>query len=55
MIENLVVILILGAAVLYLGRALYRSMTGKNQGCSCCAEQGCPQAETCGPSGRQKD
>ncbi len=39
MLENLILWLIIGAAVLYIGRNIYRILTGKNKGCSC--EGGC--------------
>lgn len=39
MLENLILWLIIAAAVLYAGRSIYRVFSGKSKGCTC--EGGC--------------
>lgn len=39
MLENLILWLIIGIAVIYASRNIYRILTGKSKGCSC--EGGC--------------
>ena len=57
MIENLVVFGIVGAVLLLAARSLYRTLTGKNDGCGCgkasCAAAGhCPSSQATKKTGK---
>jgi hypothetical protein len=47
MLENIILWLIIGAAALYCGRTIYRTLSGKSKGCGCgCA---CDEKQTSPP------
>jgi hypothetical protein len=45
MMESIIVIMIVAVAALFVGRSLYRTVTGKSSACSC--STGCPFADGC--------
>ncbi|MBN1257338.1 MAG: FeoB-associated Cys-rich membrane protein [Planctomycetes bacterium] len=44
--ETVIVIIIVGAVLFLSARGLYRTFTGKNNGCGGCSSS-CPLADTC--------
>ncbi len=50
MIETIIVSVIVGAVVIFAGRSLYRTLTGKDSGCAGCGTKSCGQSEPCHPT-----
>ena len=48
MVENLIVGVLVGGALVLAGRSLYRTLAGKNDGCGC--GNSCLRSGTCHPS-----
>jgi hypothetical protein len=46
MLENIVLVAIVAAAIFFLARALIRSLSGKKPACSC-VNTNCPLADAC--------
>jgi len=46
MIETLVIIAVVLTACVFLGRGVYRAMTGKTSACGC-GEEACPMQKDC--------
>jgi hypothetical protein len=46
MIETIIVCVIVGAVLLFAGRSLYRTLTGKTDGCAC-GTKSCPASGRC--------
>ena len=47
MLDLIGVIVIVALAALFLGRSLYRTMTGNNDGCAGCDPTGCQSCSGC--------
>ena len=54
MIENVVVGVIVGVVLILAGRSLYRTLTGKSDGCAC-GTKSCPASEHCHSSSAKKE
>lgn len=58
MVENVVVGIIVGIVLAMAGRSLYRTITGKSDGCAC-AGSGCEMSssrmQSCGGAEEQRD
>ena len=47
MLQNAIVIALLGGAVFLAGRSMWRTLTGKRSGCGCGSSAGCCSAKSC--------
>jgi len=45
--EVIIVCVIISGVLILAGRSLYRTFTGKNQGCGCGSGSGCTPFDTC--------
>lgn len=50
MMENVIVGVIVGVVLILAGRSLYRTLTGRHDGCGC-GTKSCPASEHCNSSG----
>lgn len=49
MIENVIVGAVVGVVLILAGRSIHRTLTGKNDGCSC-GTKSCAASERCHPA-----
>ncbi len=54
MLEIVIVCLIVGVVLFLAARSFYRTLTGKQDGCSGCGTKSCPASEQCDAAGTEK-
>lgn len=47
MFENIIVVGVVGTVLFFAGRSFYRTLSGKQEGCSGCGTKSCPASYSC--------